>query len=37
MCELYNVRLKKMHHRDGPETERTAARKVAPRVVGATT
>jgi predicted ArsR family transcriptional regulator len=34
MCELYSVRLKKMHHRDGPETERTAARKVAPRVVG---
>lgn len=28
------VEIKKMHHRDGPETERTAARKVAPRVVG---
>lgn len=31
---IRKVEIKKMHHRDGPETERTAARKVAPRVVG---
>ncbi|MGB1751616.1 MAG: hypothetical protein ACPHHU_02870 [Paracoccaceae bacterium] len=28
------VEIKKMHHRDGPDTEATAAHKVAPRVVG---
>jgi len=32
--KIQKVEIKKMHHRDGPETERTAARKVAPRVVG---
>lgn len=28
------VVIKKLHHRDGPDTERAAAQKVAPRVVG---
>lgn len=32
--KLKSVDIKKMHHRDGPDTERAAAQKVAPRVVG---
>jgi predicted ArsR family transcriptional regulator len=32
--KLNSVDIKKMHHRDGPDTERAAAQKVAPRVVG---
>ena len=28
------VDIKKMHHRDGPDTEVAAAQKVAPRVTG---
>ena len=32
--KIDKVEIRKMHHRDGPDTERAAAHKVAPIVTG---